>query len=88
MTLMRTLWMMQHMKCIRHQKTSQFEFGNGWHFSNKSTWCTATQSSIRTKHKLDKVVETYKRTIAKAYGVNKDVLDTIDSVFEESDAQW
>ena len=67
---------------------SQFEFGNSWHFSSKSTWCTATQSSTGTKQKLDKVADTYKTTIAKAYSLSKDVLDTTDSVFEESDAQW
>ena len=37
---------------------------------------------------MDKVADTYKTTIAKAYSVSKDVLDTTDSVFEESDAQW
>ena len=40
------------------------------------------------KQKLDKVVDTYKSTITEAYDVSKDVLDTSDSVFEESDAQW
>ena len=30
----------------------------------------------------------YKSTIAEAYNVNKDVLDTSDSIFEESDKQW
>ena len=40
------------------------------------------------KQKLDKVVDAYKTTIAEAYNVSKDVLDTSDSVFEESDAQW
>ena len=40
------------------------------------------------KHKLDKVVDTYKSTASEAYEVSKDVLDTSDtSVFEESDAQ-
>ena len=40
------------------------------------------------KHKLDKVVDTYKSTISEAHEVSKDVLDTSDiSVFEESDAQ-
>ena len=37
---------------------------------------------------MDKVVNMYKSTIAEAYNVNKDVLDTSDSIFEESDAQW
>ena len=41
-----------------------------------------------TKQKLDKVVDMYKSTIAEAYDVSKDVLDTSDFVFEESDAQW
>ena len=40
------------------------------------------------KQKLDKVVDTHKSTIAKAYDVSKDVLETSDSVFEESDAEW
>ena len=40
------------------------------------------------KQKLDRVVDTYKSTIAEAYNVSKDVLDISDSVFEESDAQW
>ena len=38
------------------------------------------------KQKLDKVVDKYTSTIAEAYNVSKDVLDTSDSVFEESDA--
>ena len=37
---------------------------------------------------MDKVVDTYKSTIAETYDVSKNVLDTSDSVFEESDAQW
>ena len=41
-----------------------------------------------TKQKLDKVVDMYKSTIAEAYNVIKDVRDTSDSAFEESDAQW
>ena len=41
-----------------------------------------------TKQKLDKVVNTYKSTIAEAYSVSRDMLDTSDSVFEEIDAQW
>ena len=40
------------------------------------------------KQKLDKVVDTYKSTIAKAYDVSKDVLETSNSVFEENDAEW
>ena len=40
------------------------------------------------KQKLDKVVATYKSTTAEAYDVSKDVLNTSDSVFEESDAHW
>ena len=40
------------------------------------------------KQKLGKVVDAYKSTIAEAYNVSKDVLDTSDSVFEESDVQW
>ena len=39
------------------------------------------------KQKLDKVVDKYTSTIAEAYNVSKDVLDTSDSVFEESD-EW
>ena len=37
---------------------------------------------------MEKVVNTYKSTIAEAYDVSKDVQDTSDTVFEESDAQW
>ena len=44
--------------------------------------------ATNAKQKLDRVVDTYKSTIAEAYNVSKDVLDTSDSVFEESDAQW
>ena len=39
------------------------------------------------KQKLDKVVDKYTSTIAEAYNVSKDVLDTSDSVFEQSD-EW
>ena len=41
-----------------------------------------------TKQKLGKVVNMYKSIIAEAYNVNRDMLDTSDSVFEEIDAQW
>ena len=34
-----------------------------------------------TKQKLGKVVDKYKSTIAEAYDVSKDILDTSDSVF-------
>ena len=45
-------------------------------------------SSARSaQQKLDKVVDTYKSTIAEAYDVRKGMLDTPDSVFEESDEQ-
>ena len=37
---------------------------------------------------MEKVVNTYKSTVAEAYDLSKDVLDTSDSIFEESDAQW
>ena len=49
-----------------------------------------TQHSCITsaKQKLNKVVGMYKNTIAEGYDVSKVVLDTSDSVFEESDAQW
>ena len=67
---------------------SQYEFGNGWRVSSKFTQCTATPSCYKRQQKLDKVVDTYKSTITEAYDVSKDVLDTSDSVFEESDAQW
>ena len=40
------------------------------------------------KQKFYKVVDTYKSTIAETYDVSRDVLDTSNSVFEESDAQW
>ena len=39
------------------------------------------------KQKFYKVVDTYKSTIAETYDVSRDVLDTSNSVFEESDAQ-
>ena len=67
---------------------SQYKFGNGWRVSSKFTQCTATPSCYKRQQKLDKVVDTYKSTITEAYDVSKDVLDTSDSVFEESDAQW
>ena len=41
-----------------------------------------------TKQKLDKDVGMYKSTIAEAYYMSKDALDTSDSVFDTSDAQW
>ena len=49
----------------------------------------ALQHSRATSAKqiLDKVVDKYTSTIAEAYNVSKDVLDTSDSVFEESD-EW
>ena len=49
-------------------------------------YCNSRPTSV--KQKLDKVVNMCKSTIAEAYNVSKDVLDTSDSVFEESDAQW
>ena len=47
-------------------------------------YCNSRPTNV--KQKLDKVVNMCKSTIAEAYNVSKDVLDTSDSVFEESDA--
>ena len=43
--------------------------------------------STSAQKKFDQVIDSYKSTIAEAYNVSKNVLDTSDSVFEESEAQ-
>ena len=43
--------------------------------------------STKAKKKLDKVIDSYKNTIAEAYNVSMNVLDTSDSFFEDSDVQ-
>ena len=43
--------------------------------------------STKAQKKLDKVIDSYKNTIAEAYNVSMNVLDTSDSCFEDSGAQ-
>ena len=55
------------------KKTSQYEFGNGWRLSSKSTWCIATQSCYKRQAEIG-------QSCGK---LDKDVLYTSDCVFEE-----
>ena len=69
------------------KKTSQYEFGNGWRVSSNSTWCTATNSCYKRQAEIGQSCW-HISTITEAYDLSKDVLNTFDSVFEESDALW